>query len=270
MFVLKAFKHWANTAKMMPFGALRASPPSSTYNNSKHLSLDLFSTCLFWNVAFDIRFSKQRDVTHSKLYTEQFCAHMLVHRFLRTGQLLHSETFTHWCTKMLVHSAAFTPRPLYTQKLLHRETFAQNSFYTKKFSSPPLPKPQKKAKSVFPVPAVSLPDNACCNGRHWDIQIYPGFFVCPLDSHSAFYMTPCSTLFYRQTPLRTAAFTQRSFYPHMFLHREVCAQRNFYTQTVAALRPNLQCCCLNACPSFLLPTFCVPLPKLYLHVSVFT
>ena len=41
----------------------------------------------------------------------------------------------------------------------------------------------------------------------------------------------CSTLFCRQTTLRTAAFTQNSFYPHMILHREVCAQRIFYTQT---------------------------------------
>ena len=41
--------------------------------------------------------------------------------------------------------------------------------------------------------------------------------------------------------LRTAAFTQSSLYPHMLLHREVCAQRNFthrriYTERFYAKR----------------------------------
>ena len=37
--------------------------------------------------------------------------------------------------------------------------------------------------------------------------------------------------FYKQTTLRTEAFTQSSFYTQIRLHREVCAQRNFCTQT---------------------------------------
>ena len=72
-------------------------------------------------------------------------------------------------------------------------------------------------------------------------------------------------LLYRQTTLRTKAFTQSSFYPRVRLQREVCAQRSFYTQmplhTEAftqrgfytqkrALRPNLHCCCLNSCQPF--------------------
>ena len=32
--------------------------------------------------------------------------------------------------------------------------------------------------------------------------------------------------FYKQTTLRTEAFTQSSFYAQIFLHREVCAQKN--------------------------------------------
>ena len=36
--------------------------------------------------------------------------------------------------------------------------------------------------------------------------------------------------FYKQTTLRTEAFTQSSFYAQILLHREVCAQRSFHTQ----------------------------------------
>ena len=37
--------------------------------------------------------------------------------------------------------------------------------------------------------------------------------------------------FYKQTTLRTETFTQSSLYAQILLHREVCAQINFYNQT---------------------------------------
>ena len=99
--------------------------------------------------------------------------------------------------------------------------------------------------------------------------------------HSINGMTPCATLFCRKTTLRTTAFTQSSFYPHMLLHREVCTERNFYIQTPLyteaftqtgfdtqkrALWPNLPCC-LNSCLFFLLPLpdhlpFVFPFPSI--------
>ena len=46
--------------------------------------------------------------------------------------------------------------------------------------------------------------------------------------------------FYKQATLRTAAFTQSIFQVHMLLHIEVCAQRNFYTQTPVHTEPFTQ------------------------------
>lgn len=42
---------------------------------------------------------------------------------------------------------------------------------------------------------------------------------------------PCSTLVYRQTPLRTVVCKQRNFWPHMVLQGKVCTQKYFCTRT---------------------------------------
>ena len=94
-------------------------------------------------------------------YTGFLCTGQLLHthastnRGFHTKRLLHSETFTHRCTKMLVHSAAFTPRPLYTQTLLHTEASTQRNLCTeqllhKEVFLSPAPKTPKKANSFFP------------------------------------------------------------------------------------------------------------------------
>ena len=102
---------------------------------------------------------------HSKLYTEQFCAHMLLHRFfmhraafthirLYKQRLSHKEAFTlrNFYTPMHqdacaqrsiyaqapLHTDAFTHRSFYTEKSLHRTAFTQRSF--------PLPRPQNPKK----------------------------------------------------------------------------------------------------------------------------
>ena len=108
---------------------------------------------------------------HSKLYTEQFCAHMLLHRFfmhraafthirLYKQRLSHKEAFTlrNFYTPMhqdacaqrsiyaqaplhttLLHTEASTQRNLCTEQLLHKEVFLS-----------PAPKTPKKANSFFP------------------------------------------------------------------------------------------------------------------------
>ena len=185
---------------MTVFGALRASPPSSTTVATASIWAWIFCFMLFWDVGVvthftQIRFYKTDDVTHSSLYTEQLLsAHALVQTGLCTEKLLQTdaftqrfsrkEAFTHrnfytpmLYTKMHLHSAAFANRRLYTQTLLLTDAFTHRSFYTEKplhrtaftWNSFPLPLTVKKTgKQVsvfelgsFSFPVVSLPDNKC-------------------------------------------------------------------------------------------------------------
>ena len=52
------------------------------------------------------------------------------------------------------------------------------------------------------------------------------FRLSKIDLRQSRYVSTC---FYKQTTLRTEAFTHSSFYAQIFLHREVCAQRRMYT-----------------------------------------
>ena len=155
---------------------------------------------------------------------------------------------------------AFTHRHFHTHKPLHRETFAQNNFHTKKLSPPP------KKTSRY----------EC----FWMTLGCPCIFICPLDSFSAFYHIPCSTLFYRQTTLRAAAFTQSSFYPHSLcpeklLHTKAFTHRGFAHRSAEARSSAepagvtvwqfefLSVCCFLVMISDRIwqPTFRVSLPK---------
>ena len=58
----------------------------------------------------------------------------LLHRNLYTQKLLHTETFTHrsFYTRKALHKGAFTHRRGYTEESLHTEAFTQETFYTQK------------------------------------------------------------------------------------------------------------------------------------------
>ena len=133
--------------------------------------------------------------------------------------------------------------------LFHRETFAKNSFYTTKFSSPQ----QKTGKEVFfsmdLFCFLSFPFQIMnANGWHRDIRI----FVCPLDSFSAFYKwhdvfartSSTDRRRYAQQPLHRAAFMRTCSYTERFVQRE----------TFAHFSPSFG-------SSSWSPTFLLPLPK---------
>jgi len=67
--------------------------------------------------------------------------------------------------------------------------------------------------------------------KHLILDSFVSFHFCAL----AVVMHFAPIRFYKQTTLRTEAFTQSSFYAQIFLHREVSAQKTFvhkrlYTQ----------------------------------------
>jgi hypothetical protein len=61
---------------------------------------------------------RTKKIVHRRLYT---------HRFLRKKGSIYTHML---CTKMLLRAKIKAHRRFYTQNLFHRETFAQNSFYT--------------------------------------------------------------------------------------------------------------------------------------------
>ena len=78
--------------------------------------------------------------------------------------------------------------------------------------------------------ASSLSPTAVTTSNIWS-RILLFHFFCALAVVTRF----APIRFYKQTTLRTETFTQSSFYAQIFLHREVCAQKNivrrrFYTQ----------------------------------------
>ena len=194
------------SAKLTPFGALRASPPSSTTGKTASMSLFFVASCFFEILVW-------WRILHGDASTNRLCyAQQPLHRaaFMRTcsytERFLHREAFTHTedfmqrsvYAQKLSHTdalhtdasalAAFTHRRLYTQtllqtdafthtrKLLHREAIAQHTFYTKKFSSPN----QKTGKQIFEFVFLrcflSFPFHIMsANGWHWDIHV--SFFV---------------------------------------------------------------------------------------------
>ena len=68
------------------------------------------------------RFVQRETFIHRRLYTQK-SFRTVTHRSFYTRML---------CTKMLLHSAAFTHRRLYTQRLLHTDAFTHRSFFTEK------------------------------------------------------------------------------------------------------------------------------------------
>ena len=72
--------------------------------------------------------------------------------------------------------------------------------------------------------------------------------------------------FYKQTTLRTKAFTQSSFYAQILLRREVCAQRSFTHRRLYAQR--LLCKEFFRQRNFYIPIFCVKI--LCAHALLYT
>ena len=162
---------------MTVFGALRASPPSSTTVATAsiwawfflfHVVLRCWCGDAFYT---DTLLQNRRRYAQQPLHRAAFirtcsCADRFVHREAFTDRRIYTEVFTQrsFYTQKLLHTDALykdafaqrsiceqiTHRRFYsqtlshTQKLLHRETFAQNSFYMKKFSSPPCSKKNRQ------------------------------------------------------------------------------------------------------------------------------
>ena len=275
VFATKDRKHrkYRGLWPVRPFGALRASPPSTTAS--------------IWASIYTDTLLQTDDVKHRSLYTEQLLsAHTLAQRGLCTEKLLHRRLYTQrnfFCTQKLLqtdalhkdasaphsithrclhtdalHRDAFTHRRLYTEKQLHRTALAHEVFLSLS--------PQKKSrKEVFEFGLflfLSFPFQIMY-AISWMTLGYPRIFVCPLDPLSAFYAwhdanaRPFSTdrRRYAQQPLHRAAFIRTCSYTEKLLHTDASisytkafTQSGFYTQK-RALRPNLHCC-LNFCPSF--------------------
>ena len=126
----------------MPCGALLVIAIINNGNDTKHLILDFLVSFLRFGCgdAFcSDTFLQTDEVTHRSLYkqtrysyTERF-AHkkkMYTHAFADRGFYAKKEVFTHRCFVQRCFCAQKAHRHFYTQNLLHRETFAQNSFYT--------------------------------------------------------------------------------------------------------------------------------------------
>ena len=132
---------WAKHRKMMPCGALRASPPSSTTVTTTSiwawiLLFHFFLRCCCGDGFYtDICFYKQTTLRTEAFSQNTLYAQILLHReflctekFLRTDAFTHTEAFTqkmhrNCCTPMLctkMYTDAFTHRGLYTQSFAQK------------------------------------------------------------------------------------------------------------------------------------------------------
>ena len=175
-FVPKTFKNWLTPPNWRLLGPVRITAIINNSSDSKRLSLDCFLFHFFlrcWcgdaflhryasanrrryaqkplhraafirRYSYTERFVHRETFAHRRLYTEGLHAKKL----LRTGVFAHL-CFTRrcFCTAQhlrtdgfTLHTGAFTHSRFHTQKLLNRETFAQNTFYAK--NSPPTKKRQ--------------------------------------------------------------------------------------------------------------------------------
>ena len=170
-------------------------------------------------------------------YTGFLCTGQLLHTYASTNRgfhtkrLLHSETFTHRCTKMLVHSAAFTPRPLYTQTLLHTEASTQRNLCTeqllhKEVFLSPAPKTPKKANSFFPfLPFPFQITNAVMDdteiSRFLCLSFGFPFSILRDTMLDPFLQTDAAM----HSSLYTEAFIRTCSYTERFVHRETFIRR---------------------------------------------
>jgi len=121
--LLKAFKNWLNTSKWTPFGALRASPPSSTI-------VTRASVCV-WNLLFLFRWWRgDAFYTHTFFTNGQRYAQKPLHRAV----FIHSYSYTdRLCTQKLLYRRRFTHRfwqkNVQTKNSTHR-CFTQRCFCT--------------------------------------------------------------------------------------------------------------------------------------------
>ena len=119
---------------------------------------------------------------------------LLLHRSLYTQSLLHTNTFTHkhFYTQTLLHTDAF-----YTQTLLHRNTFTHRRFYTQTL-------------------------------LHTDAFTHRRFYTQKLLHTEAF----THNHFYTQTLLHTETLIHRDSYTQTLLHTDAVTHSHFYTQTL--------------------------------------
>ena len=125
---------------MMPCGALLVIAIINNGNDTKHLILDFLVSFLRFGCgdAFcSDTFLQTDEVTHRSLYkqtrysyTERFAHKKSIHTPLQTEVFTQRRKYLHTDAS---HRDAFVRKRrigIFTQNLLHRETFAQNSFYT--------------------------------------------------------------------------------------------------------------------------------------------
>ena len=179
---------------------------------------------------------RTKKIAHRRLYT---------HRFLRKKGSIYTHML---CTKMLLRAKIKAHRRFYTQNLFHRETFAQNSFYTCFFYT----------KNIW--------HRETCTHRLHTKFLQTDFFARGNFTQNRIYTAePFSHRnLYTQKQIRTTIFTDRRFwhaenflhkilthnrfYAQHFLHTDAFTHRCLYTDTN---------CTWNLCTqhSFTQPTF---------------
>ena len=185
-FVPKTFKNWLTPPNWRLLGPVRITAIINNSSDSKRLSLDCFLFHIFFlrcwcgdaflhryastnrrryaqkplhraafirRYAYTERFVHRETFAHRRLYTEVFTQrNFYAQEFLHT-YALHDDAFAQRSIYAQMALLRFYTQPLsHTQKLLNRETFAQNSFYAK--NSPP----QKKANRYL---RLDLCETAC-------------------------------------------------------------------------------------------------------------
>ena len=184
-----------------------------------------FLILLRWRILHRYASTNRRRCAQKPLHRAAF-----MRRYSCTERFVHREAFTHRClyTQRLLHEV-FTQRSLhtdalhkdafarikahrrfYTQNLLHREAFVQNSFYIHKETF--------TQKNSDPEKLV----HTDCTKK----LLHTETFTCRNFTQRSFHTQnffPHRCL-YAQKFLRTAVFTYRRFYTDAF------TQKNFYTQ----------------------------------------
>ena len=174
------------SAKLTPFGALRASPPSSTTGKTASMSLFFVASCFFeilvwWRILHGdastnrLCYAQQLLCAHA-LTQRGFCTEKLLHRGFHAKKRLRTETFTHrcfthrcFCTRSIyaqtpLYTNAFTDRCFHT----HTEVFTQRSHCTAHLLHKEvfLPQPKNRQTDIWVCffalfSVVSLPHNEC-------------------------------------------------------------------------------------------------------------
>ena len=190
---------------------------SSTNRRCRYAQQPLHREPFMRTCSYTESFVHKRIFTHRSLYTQ---------RFSRKRTFTH-RNFTHRCftqTCFCCLRGIYAQTP-YTQTLLHTDTFTNKNFYTETFAQ------NKNYTKTCSSPLHQTVCFFCFLSFPFQItNLYGLYFSFSFGSSWATFhgmtamLDPCWIFCWGPATLRTAAFTQSSFYKHIPLHGEVCAQ----------------------------------------------